>query len=219
MNSQPTPSGSQTPKTAGIEPAHDDGLEFEPEPASSPPPTLAGGDKEPPAVWYVARPGRPQLGPITLVALKKQLVAGTLSPGDLVWKAGMPGWVRAETIPDLSAAPPGVPPPLARSGFDRNADLFRHLNGILAGAAFYRVIGRSCAALGFIIFLGSMLLSYWQWTWFTGAMLFLVIGLVGEAAGNVLEALHRIEAELKRPKKAEKDLPHNDSERAEDHAR
>ena len=96
MNSQPTPSGSQTPKTAGIEPAHDDGLEFEPEPASSPPPTLAGGDKEPPAVWYVARPGRPQLGPITLVALKKQLVAGTLSPGDLVWKAGMPGWVRAE---------------------------------------------------------------------------------------------------------------------------
>ena len=50
-------------------------------------------------------------------------------------------------------------------------------------------------------------------------MLFLVIGLVGEAAGNVLEALHRIEAELKRPKKAEKDLPHNDSERAEDHAR
>ncbi len=219
MNSQQEPSGSQAPKIAGIEPAHDDGLEFEPEPAPSQPPTLAGGDKEPPAVWYVARPGRPQLGPITLVALKKQLVAGTVSPADLVWKAGMPGWVRAETIPDLSAAPPAVPPPLARGGFDKNADLLRHLNGILAGAAFYRVVGRSCAGLGLIIFLGSLLLSYWQWTWFTGAMLFLVIGLVGEAAGNVLEALHRIEAELKPPKKAEKDLPHNDPERAEDHAR
>jgi len=171
MNSQPEPSGSQAPKAAGIETAHDDGLEFEPEPASSQPPTMPGGDNAPPGVWYVARPGRPQLGPITLVALKKQLVAGTLSPADLVWKAGMPGWVRAETIPDLSAAPPGVPLPLARNGFDRNADLLRHLNAILAGAAFYRVIGRSCAGLGVIIFLGSLLLSYWQWTWFTGAML------------------------------------------------
>ncbi len=222
MNSQPEPSDNRPPKVAGIEPAQDDGLEFEPESAPPQAATLPDGHSEPSAVWYVARPGRPHVGPLTPVALRKQLVAGTVSPGDLVWKAGMPGWIRAEVIPDLAVAPPnvppGMPPPLSRSGFDKNADLLRHVNGILAGAAFYRVLGRVCAGLGFVIFLGSMLLSFWQWTWFTGALLFLVLGLIGEAAGNVLEALHRIEAELHRPKKPEKDLPHN-AERAEDHSR
>lgn len=149
MNSEPEFFSNQVPKVAGMETAHDDGLEFEPEPASSRPPTLPGSDNEPPAVWCVARPGRPPLGPVTLVALKKQPVAGTVPLADLVWKAGMPGWVRAETIRDLSAAPPNIPPPIAGSSFDRNADLWRHLNSILDGVAFYHVIWPKLRGRGF----------------------------------------------------------------------
>jgi hypothetical protein len=46
--------------------------------------------------WYYAKNDE-QKGPVTFEALKGLAADGTLRPKDLVWKAGMPDWVPAQT--------------------------------------------------------------------------------------------------------------------------
>ena len=55
-------------------------------------------------VWYFAKHGQQQ-GPVELEALKAQLQNGALSPGDLVWREGMPEWTPAREVPELLQRP------------------------------------------------------------------------------------------------------------------
>jgi membrane protease subunit (stomatin/prohibitin family) len=73
-------------------------------PASGPPP-LPG--------WYLGNGGA-QTGPFDDAALAAQAAAGTLTPGTLVWRAGMAAWEPASSVSDvakhLGATPPPLPP-------------------------------------------------------------------------------------------------------------
>ncbi len=75
-----------------------------PAPTSGPPP-LPG--------WYLGNGGS-QTGPFDDAALAGQVAAGTLTPGTLIWRAGMAGWEPASSVPDvakhLGATPPPLPP-------------------------------------------------------------------------------------------------------------
>lgn len=51
-------------------------------------------------MWYYTCEGR-QMEPVTDAELKRLAAAGTLKPTDLVWKDGMPKWVRASSTTDL----------------------------------------------------------------------------------------------------------------------
>jgi TM2 domain-containing membrane protein YozV len=53
--------------------------------------------------WYYSVDGDRQ-GPISAGELKKLADAGTIKPGDLVWKDGMTDWVQAKSIKGLFAA-------------------------------------------------------------------------------------------------------------------
>ena len=64
-------------------------------PTQTPPPI-------PTAVYYVADSGA-RTGPFDLTALRQMVSAGLLTPGTLVWKAGMPQWAEAAADPDLAA--------------------------------------------------------------------------------------------------------------------
>jgi hypothetical protein len=55
----------------------------------------------PKADWHFSRDGD-KAGPVSVIALQKLALSGKLSPTDLVWKAGMPNWRPASTIPVLS---------------------------------------------------------------------------------------------------------------------
>ena len=198
------------PTHGGVSPVEDVGLEFDPETPSPPtegpaatnsaplsPPTDTApfaASSESLAIWYTGRRDGQPAGPFTLLALKKQLASGILAPADLVWKVGTPNWIPARKIPDLVT---GVAPPLPRGVFDRAGELLHHVDGILSNASFYRIMGRVSAGLGLITLSVSVVLSYWQLTWFTGAVLFLAAGLGSEAAGRVLDVLHRLESQLK----------------------
>ncbi|MBP7830671.1 MAG: DUF4339 domain-containing protein [Kiritimatiellae bacterium] len=60
------------------------------------------------ASWYYARAGAAdRSGPLPTRIVQGMLADGSLSPDDLVWRAGLPGWVRAGSVPELSpeAAP------------------------------------------------------------------------------------------------------------------
>jgi hypothetical protein len=72
-----------------------------PPPMPAPPPAPVA----PQAQYYYNDNGKPS-GPITLDELKRKLASGEITPDTLVWAAGMPGWVAAKTIPELTVAQP-----------------------------------------------------------------------------------------------------------------
>ncbi len=60
--------------------------------------------------WYYATDGQ-QHGPVTSADLKGLAASGTITPGSLTWKEGLPEWVSASTATSLFAAtPPKLPP-------------------------------------------------------------------------------------------------------------
>lgn len=54
-----------------------------------------------------------QAGPYDLPALQSLVQAGQLQPATLVWKAGMPQWAPANTVPELAVLFAPTPPPVA----------------------------------------------------------------------------------------------------------
>jgi membrane protease subunit (stomatin/prohibitin family) len=79
-------------------------------PPAGPPP--AGPPPLPQAAqWYLGVGGQQQ-GPFDQGALAAQVAGGTLTPGTLVWRAGMPQWTPAQQVPELAGLFGAVPPPL-----------------------------------------------------------------------------------------------------------
>ena len=60
----------------------------------------------------VPRRGRPAGGAAGAGRGQARVTAGTATNDTLVWRAGMPGWVRLGEVPELEAAPGATPPPL-----------------------------------------------------------------------------------------------------------
>ncbi|MBE1877385.1 SPFH domain-containing protein [Myceligenerans pegani] len=79
------------------------------QPATTPPP-LPGG-----AQWFLGSNGR-QTGPFDDAGLAAQASSGALTPGTLVWRDGMPGWVAASEVPDVARHLRATPPPLPGQG-------------------------------------------------------------------------------------------------------
>ena len=63
----------------------------------------------PPVQYYVVVGGTQQ-GPYNLATLQAFMQQGQLDGNTLVWKAGMPQWAAASTLPELSI--PSTPPPV-----------------------------------------------------------------------------------------------------------
>ena len=56
--------------------------------------------------WFYAKHGK-QEGPIELATLRAKYRSGEIAATDLVWKEGMPEWVAANTVPELTAEEQG----------------------------------------------------------------------------------------------------------------
>lgn len=73
----------------------------------------APGAMTPPPIpvvtYYVAINGQ-AAGPFDLAALKQMALAGQFAAASLVWKAGMPNWVKAETVDELKPVFVEIPP-------------------------------------------------------------------------------------------------------------
>lgn len=73
--------------------------------------TVAPPPPPPPlAEWFYLRNGQ-QAGPVTQAAIRELLLARQMTAADLVWKAGMAGWVAASAVPGLVPDLPPPPPP------------------------------------------------------------------------------------------------------------
>lgn len=76
---------------------------------TSGPPTGAAPTAE---EFFVAEGGA-AVGPMTLAALRDRIARGITGPADLVWRAGLDAWVRADALPELAGAFAPPPPPAA----------------------------------------------------------------------------------------------------------
>ena len=66
----------------------------------------------PPVVQFHVAVNGQQTGPFNLQQLQAMAQQGQLTKQSLVWKAGMAGWLAAETQPELAALFNNVPPPI-----------------------------------------------------------------------------------------------------------
>ena len=73
-------------------------------PGTVPPPV-------PVVAYYVAINGQ-AAGPFDLATLQQMAIAGQFTVASLVWKAGMPNWVKAEIVDELKTVLGQVPPPI-----------------------------------------------------------------------------------------------------------
>lgn len=55
-------------------------------------------------MWYYTCEGK-QMDPVTMKELKRLVGDGTLKPTDMVWKEGMPRWIRASSVQELFPDP------------------------------------------------------------------------------------------------------------------
>ncbi len=76
-------------------------------PAASAPETPA-----PPVLQYFVAANGQQTGPFNAEHLKEMAVKGELKKESLVWKTGMPAWLPAAQVTELSAVFASAPPPL-----------------------------------------------------------------------------------------------------------
>ncbi len=66
----------------------------------------------PPIVQFFVAVNGAQTGPFNLQQLQTMATQGQLTKQSLVWKAGMAGWLGAETQPELAGLFNNVPPPI-----------------------------------------------------------------------------------------------------------
>lgn len=160
----------------------DRGLELDPEPALD---ATASGDETP--QWFAATSDGRRWGPMPVVAIQEMVRSGSLSPENLVWCRGMENW---KPVGDLPSFWPLIRPEEA-SGALSNPDDWRGVGGI-------------AAIIGGLVLLGSLMLWYWGYTWFSGVLGLVMIFLLCHFAGAVLERLDKIESALsgKRGEKA-----------------
>jgi membrane protease subunit (stomatin/prohibitin family) len=67
-----------------------------------------------PGAFHIAVAGA-ATGPFDLTALAAKARDGSFTGSTLVWKAGMSGWVAAETVPELQPLFAAVPPPVPQT--------------------------------------------------------------------------------------------------------
>ena len=82
---------------------------------AAPSPAAAAAAAPPPipgAALYHVAVGQTQSGPFDMATLQKQASTGELTPMTLVWKPGMPQWVKAGDLPERAPLFANTPPPL-----------------------------------------------------------------------------------------------------------
>lgn len=204
------PPAAPRPEAGDLTPDDDGGYAvIEPEPKA---PSGAAAGSQTSDGWYMSRRGGPQEGPFDQAEMKRRWLSGAIVPGDLVWRQGMADWRPAREVRELLTAPPTSGPqppprpsqPSAAPGFQPEKVL-HSLDRFTKWAVcptFFR--WTACVAAGLALFwlAESVLLWYWDKSWFTGALLFAVIFVVGQGIAAVLEAVARIapDAEKKQDK-------------------
>lgn len=79
-------------------------------PASQPP--VASPPPPPADVQYFLVENGATTGPFSFDQVKQRLAEGRTRREDLIWKPGLPEWVRIDSLPEFAqAAPPAPPPP------------------------------------------------------------------------------------------------------------
>jgi hypothetical protein len=138
-----------------------------------------------------------QQGPLPFAVVKERAAKGDLKPTDFVWREGMSAWVEAGKLQNLSFAAPNR---ISASPTDMNgasteastekAPVDRVLAGMESPEFFFRC-SRFCALAAAVLLLTSAAGFAFGFSWFTGALLFAILAVLGQGIAAILEALQR----------------------------
>lgn len=155
--------------------------------------------------WFFAPGGRARQGPVSFSALKQKAAGHELAREDLVWREDMPKWKRAAEVAGLFGdQPPGLGPPPPRLPPTTTADLSRIVQALPAwpgSPESLRLCGYVAAGLAALTLMISLILRYWGYTWFTGAVLFMLVFVLCQGMAAILDAVNRLE--VKAPESGE----------------
>ena len=87
--------------------------------------------------WYYTRDGE-QSGPLAQEEIKLMIASGKIRPHDLVWRNGIPDWVRADSIRDFVTALAVCPPPPRSRKVARREGIEKILDRFVGQPSFYR---------------------------------------------------------------------------------
>lgn len=159
----------------------------------------ADGSAEVADRWFFAPGGRARQGPVSFSELKQKAANHELARQDLVWREGMPKWKRADDVAGLfDDQPPGLGPQPPRLPQQTAPDLSRLLQALPAwprSSDSLRLCGYLAAGLAGLTLAISLILRYWGHTWFTGAVLFMLVFIVCQGMAAILDAVNRLEVE------------------------
>jgi hypothetical protein len=84
-------------------------------PHTAPPPMYAAPPPPPSEMWYYSIQGQSSQ-PLTWPQFQQAIQSGQVTAATMIWKTGLPAWVRADQVPELAAcwahaAPPPMPGP------------------------------------------------------------------------------------------------------------
>ena len=161
--------------------------------------------------WFFAPGGRARQGPVSFSALKQKAASRELARQDLVWREGMPKWKRADDVAGLfDDQPPGLGPQPPRLPPKAAPDLSRIVQALPAwpcSSDSLRLCGYVAAGLAGLTLVISLILRYWGYTWFTGAVLFMLVFIVCQGMAAILDALNRLEVKAPESREPKGDFP------------
>ena len=161
--------------------------------------------------WFFAPGGRARQGPVSFSALKQKAAGHELAREDLVWREDMPKWKRAGDVAGLfDDQPPGLGPQPPRLPTTTAPDLSRLLQTLPAwpcSSDSLRLCGYVAAGLAGLTLMISLILRYWGHTWFTGAVLFMLVFVVCQGMAAILDAVNRLEVKAPESREPKGDSP------------
>jgi hypothetical protein len=137
-----------------------------------------------------------QQGPFSWSVMQENARSGRVHRVDLVWKEGLTDWIPAESVEGLFPAPAattGSAP--AKSIHDAAARAMAPIEKILAEMSsprIFRLIGRVSGAISAVLLASSVALFAFGFSWFTGAVLFGILCILGEGVAAILHSLERL---------------------------
>jgi hypothetical protein len=149
-----------------------------------------------PDVWFLAGSDGKQQGPFPFAVVKERAASGELRPTDFVWREGMSSWAAAGQVQNLSFAEQGrvsAPTPFTNAASTRSTDKapVDRMLARMASPEFFHRCSKFSALAAAVLAITSLGGFAFGVSWFTGALLFVILAVLGQGIAAILEALQQ----------------------------
>jgi hypothetical protein len=144
-------------------------------------------------VWFIAGRDGKQQGPFSFAVVKTRAASGDLHPADLVWRAGMSAWVAASEFKTLAFID-NDRSSVSSGGNDATSSGKAPVDRMFARMEtpeFFRNSAKFSALAAVALAITSVGGFAFGISWFTGALLCVILAVLGQGMAAILETLQQ----------------------------